>query len=169
MFEFIDSIYEVKGKFHKRDIVRAILLDEDNKIVLEVVKRDDDFGYSTYVETPGGGINEGEDHISALKREIKEELGYEIEVIKYLDLVKDYYNLINRENYNYYYLAKIIGKCPSSKEELEKQILIGEVHLSLDDSIIKYKENVGGVGHLVLQRELPILELLKKDKSVCIK
>ena len=30
MLEFIDTIYEVKGNFHSRKIVRAILLDKDN-------------------------------------------------------------------------------------------------------------------------------------------
>ena len=119
MLEFIDTIYKVKGNFHSRKIVRAILLDKDNNIVLEQVERDDAFGYSYYVETPGGGINIEENEIEALKREVQEELGYEIEVISYLECVKDYYNLINRENYNYYYLARIIGTCTSNKEELE--------------------------------------------------
>lgn len=161
MLEFIDTIYEVKGNFHSRKIVRAILLDKDNNIVLEQVERDDDFGYSYYVETPGGGINKEENEIEALKREVQEELGYEIEVISYLECVKDYYNLINRENYNYYYLARIIGTCNSNKEELEKQILIGETHLPIDESIELMKKNIGGVGKLVSQRELPILELVK--------
>ena len=91
MLEFIDTIYKVKGNFHTRKIVRAILLDKDNNIVLEQVERDDDFGYSYYVETPGGGINIEENEIEALKSEnkaLKEVIG---EVYKTIDEVPEWY------------------------------------------------------------------------------
>ena len=73
---------------------------------------------------------------------------------------------------NHYYLAKIIGKCPDHKEELEKKILIGETHLPIEKAIEKMKENEGNVGKLVLQRELPILMIVErkmKEGEICLK
>ena len=172
MLEFEDFIYPKKESVVVREIARAILLDEDNNVVLECVERDDDFGYSKYVETPGGGININESQEEALIREIKEELGYVACVLKKIEVVKDYYNLISRCNMNHYYLAKIVGKCPDHKEELEKKILIGETHLPIEKAIEKMKENEGNVGKLILQRELPILKIVErkmKEGEICLK
>ena len=162
MFHFKDNIYPFNGIKEERKIVRCVLLDNDEKVVLELMERNDIFSYSKYLETPGGGLNKEESFYDGLKREIKEELGYEIEIISELDVVEDYYNLLYRKNINHYFLAKIVAKCDKHLEELEKEIIRGEIHLSFDDAINKIKENIGGVGKLVLQRELPILELAKQ-------
>ena len=61
---------------HDRYIVRGIIVDKDNKIALHNVVRNDQFGDASYYETPGGGVKNNEDFISALKREIKEELDF---------------------------------------------------------------------------------------------
>ena len=172
MLNFKDFIYQDLGVTHERVIVRAVLLDENNKIILEHLIRDDGFGESNYVETPGGGVNESETLENALIREIKEELGLESEIICPLEIVKDYYNLIHRCNINHYYLAKVIGKCESSLEELEKKIIVGTYVLDIDEAINKMENNAGDLGKLVRQRELPILKLAKskiKELKLCLK
>ena len=55
-----------------RSAVRALVLDEDRRTLL--VKFRDDEG-QVWWATPGGGIDEGEDIESALRRELAEELG----------------------------------------------------------------------------------------------
>lgn len=40
---------------------------------------------------PGGGLDEGEDHLECLKREFKEEIAYSIGNISYLDTFKEYH------------------------------------------------------------------------------
>lgn len=162
MLYFQDNIYSFNGIKEERKIVRCVLLDEDEKVVLELMERNDIFSYSKYVETPGGGLNDEESLQDGLKREIKEELGYDIEIISELEIVEDYYNLIYRKNINHYFLAKIVAKGDKHLEELEKEMIRGEIHLSFDEAINKIKENIGGVGKLVLQRELPILEMAKQ-------
>lgn len=162
MLYFKDYIYPFKGVKHTRNVVRCVLLDENNKVVLELLSRDDGFGYSKYVETPGGGVNDNEDFQLALKREVKEELGYIIEIIRPLEIVEDYYNLIGRKNINHYYLAKIINKGDKHLEEHERIMFQGEVHLEIDAAIEMMETNFGGVGELVKQRELPILKIAKE-------
>ena len=62
------TVEEIK-KFRPRTAVRAIVFDKDNKIgLLNVTKHG-------YYKLPGGGIKEGEDKITALKRECLEEIG----------------------------------------------------------------------------------------------
>jgi 8-oxo-dGTP pyrophosphatase MutT (NUDIX family) len=55
-----------------RPAVRALVLDEDDRVLL--VQFRDDVG-QVWWATPGGGIDEGEDVESALRRELAEELG----------------------------------------------------------------------------------------------
>jgi TDG/mug DNA glycosylase family protein len=55
-----------------RSAVRALVLDKDDRILL--VQFRDDAG-QTWWATPGGGIDEGEDVESALRRELAEEIG----------------------------------------------------------------------------------------------
>ena len=161
MLHFQDNIYPFKEIKEIRNVVRAILLDENNKIILLDMLRNDAFGYSKYVETPGGGVQENENLIDALKREIKEELGLQIKVIQKIEVVGDYYNLIYRKNINHYFLAQVISHSTKNLEEYEKIMIQDELHLNIDDAIKKMEANIGGVGELVKQRELPILFLVK--------
>ena len=50
-----DDQYEFKGVDHTREVIRAILVNEDNKILLEKIVDNDMFGQRDYYETPGGG------------------------------------------------------------------------------------------------------------------
>ena len=101
VLKFKDDQYMFTGVTHTREIVRAILIDENNNVCLEKLLDDDGFGPRDYYETPGGGIKPGESHDDALHREISEEVGYKCEVLEHIADVHDYYNLIKRKNYNY--------------------------------------------------------------------
>ena len=157
-----DDQYPFRGVDHVREIVRCILLDENNNVCLEYLLDDDGFGPRDYYETPGGGIKPGEDHVKALEREIEEEVGYHIEVLQELGEVKDYYNLIKRRNHNYFYLARRTTPCPQRLEEDEKKRINKIIWVPIDEAIRLY-ENMQNVlvGRIVKQRELPILKLAK--------
>ena len=81
---------------HDRNIARAIVYDEKEQFYFVRAERDDDFGKATLIETAGGGVEEGEDLLVAIKRELKEELGASVEVVYKIGVVSDYYNLIHR-------------------------------------------------------------------------
>lgn len=163
-FKFIDDQYMFTGVSHIREIVRAILLDENDNVCLEYLLDDDGFGPRDYYETPGGGIKPGEDHKKALEREIEEEVGYKCEVISFLAEVDDYYNLIQRHNHNYYYLVRRKQKVKQHLEDDEKIRISKIIWVNIDEAISLYEkmQNVL-VGRLVKQRELPILKLAKSS------
>lgn len=92
---------------HDRDIARAIVIDDDGYFHFVRVERDDDFGKATIIETAGGGVEPEENLDTAIKRELKEELGVEVDVLCKIGVVSDFYNLIHRHNINNYFLCKI--------------------------------------------------------------
>lgn len=156
--ELKDTEYPDHGFDHTREVVRALVLDENGNIAIHEVQRDDQFGDQKYFETPGGGVDEGESLEEAIHRECKEELGYEIEILAPIGIVIDFYNLINRKNINHYYLAKrtrFVGKHFVSKGDdyIKNTIWVKfekaeQLYSFMPDTL---------VSKLVKNRELPVI------------
>ena len=163
VLKFKDDQYMFTGVSHTREIVRAILIDENNNVCLEKLLDDDGFGPRDYYETPGGGIKPGESHYDALHREIAEEVGYKCQVLEHIADVHDYYNLIGRKNYNYFYLVRRLEKVEQHLEPDEKIRIQKIIWVPIDEAIKLY-ENMQNVlvGKIVKQRELPILKMAKE-------
>ncbi|MEK7060014.1 MAG: NUDIX domain-containing protein [Patescibacteria group bacterium] len=94
---------EVK-KYSVREAGRAVVIDENNKIALLHVSKEN------YYKLPGGGIEEGEDKMSALKRECQEEIGCDIEVVNEIGFIVEYRKIFSLKQISYCYLAKVKGK-----------------------------------------------------------
>lgn len=144
---------------HDRRIARAIVFDDDGYYYFVRAERDDDFGKATLIETSGGGVEEGEDLVTAIKRELKEELGVDVEVICKLGTVSDYYNLIHRHNLNNYFLCKVVsfGDKNLTQDEIES-FHLSTLRLSCDEAVAEYDRcRETGLGRLIANRELPIL------------
>ncbi|MEE0060148.1 MAG: NUDIX hydrolase [Acutalibacteraceae bacterium] len=145
---------------HDREIVRAIVFDDDGYFYFVRAERDDDFGKATLIETAGGGVESGEDLHTAITRELKEELGAEVEILCKIGVVDDYYNLIHRHNINNYYLcrAKSFGNKKLTEDEI-KSFHLSTLKLTYDEAISEYKKrSTTKIGRLVAARELPVLK-----------
>ena len=145
---------------HDRQIARAIVYDDDGFFYFVRVRRDDDFGKATLIETSGGGIEPGEDPETAIKRELKEELGAEVEIACKIGVVSDYYNLIHRHNINNFFLCRALsfGSRNLTQQEIE------DFHLSIrkltyDEALDEYESLAcTPLGILIRNRELPVLK-----------
>ena len=162
--ELLDREWDFDYTDHDRQIVRAIVVDEEGFFYFVRADRDDDFGRAVIIETAGGGVEEGENHECAIKRELAEELGAKATVLCKIGTVSDYYNLIHRHNINNYYLCK-------ATEFTEKRLTDDEInrfHLSTlrlgyEDAIAEYEKNKKSkLGRLIEQREMPILVRAKE-------
>ena len=154
-FDYID---------HDRTVVRAIVFDEEDKFYFVKAVRDDDFGKATLIETSGGGVEENEKLLDAIKRELKEELGVEVDVICKIGVVSDYYNLIHRHNINNYFLCKVksFGDKNLTKEEMD-DFHLSTLRLSYEEACKEYEYRANTkLGKLISNRELPILHRAKE-------
>ena len=154
-FDYID---------HDRNVVRAIVFDEEDKFYFVRAVRDDDFGKATLIETSGGGVEENEKLLDAIKRELKEELGVEVDVICKIGVVSDYYNLIHRHNINNYFLCKVksFGDKKLTKEEMD-DFHLSTLRLSYEEACKEYEYRANTkLGKLISNRELPILHRAKE-------
>ena len=154
-FDYID---------HDRNVVRAIVFDEEDKFYFVKAVRDDDFGKATLIETSGGGVEENEKLLDAIKRELKEELGVEVDVVCKIGVVSDYYNLIHRHNINNYFLCKVksFGDKKLTKEEMD-DFHLSTLRLSYEEACKEYEYRSNSkLGKLISNRELPILHRAKE-------
>lgn len=160
---FEDDEWPLTTITHTRQIVRAMVVDEDGFFYFVRVERDDDFGKATLIETAGGGVEAGEEHPDALRREMQEELGATVEIVGKIGVVEDAYNLIHRHNVNHYYLCRAVsfGEKNLTRDEVELFHLSTQ-KVSYDQAVAEYelRQNTP-LGRLIARRELPILRRAK--------
>lgn len=132
--------------------VRGIVNYNDKIVLIHRIKTKDDGTVRDYYVTPGGKIEENESHEEALRREIKEELGIEIE-IKGLCLALD--DRDYNDSFQYFY------NCNYKAGELGTG----------DGPEFTDKENYKGVFEIVLvdKKEIPKLNLVpEKIKEILV-
>ena len=159
-----DEEWDFEYTDHDRQIVRAIVIDDSGYFYFVRAERDDDFGKATLIETAGGGVENGEDFYSAILRELKEELGVEVEVLCKIGVVDDYYNLIHRHNINNYFLCKVtsFGDKNLTQDEIEC-FHLSTLKLKYEEAVAEYERcSATKLGRLVANRELPILHYAKQ-------
>lgn len=87
-----------------RYTARALLQNADGEFAVMFAGK-----YGFYC-LPGGGIDEGEDEITALRREILEETGCSCDVIEEIGYIDENRAHCNYTQISYYYLVKTNGK-----------------------------------------------------------
>ena len=162
--ELQDTEWKYDYVDHDRNIARAIVYDDKQQFYFVRAERDDDFGKATLIETAGGGVEENEDLLSSIKRELKEELGVKVEVICKIGVVSDYYNLIHRHNINNYFLCTIksFGDRNLTEDEINS-FHLSTLKLSYEEAVKEYEYRANTrLGKLVANRELPIVHRAKE-------
>ena len=157
--ELQDDQWPDLGADHDRLIVRAMVADKAGNFYFVRAFRDDEFGKATLIESSGGGVEPGEDLESAIRRELREELGAEVEILCKLGVVSDYYNLICRHNINHYYLCRPLrfGEKHLMQDEIE-HFHLSTLKLSYEEAVREYELRAcTPIGKLIAARELPIL------------
>ena len=148
---------------HDREIVRAIVVDDDGDYYFVRAVRDDEFGAATLIETSGGGVEPGEELSAAIRRELREELGAQVEILARIGVISDYYNLIHRHNINHYFLCRVLsfGDRRLTEDEAEK-FHLSTLKLSYDAAVTEYgRRACTRLGRLIANRELPVLNRAK--------
>ena len=149
---------------HDRQIVRAMVTDGAGWFYFVRARRDDEFGKAVLIESSGGGVEPGEDLETAIRRELREELGAEVEILCPLGLVSDYYNLIHRHNLNHYFLCRVLsfGERHLTRDEVE-DFHLSTLKLGYEEAVREYELRAcTPLGRLLAARELPVLRRAKE-------
>ena len=145
---------------HDRLIARAVVFDDNGWLYFVRADRDDDFGKAAFLETSGGGVEEGESPDEAIIRELREELGAETEIVCRIGIVSDYYNLVHRHNIGHYYLCRALtfGERHLMPDEIEDfHLSVRKMHYA--DALKQYERYaVTRIGRLIAAREIPVLK-----------
>ncbi len=158
-----DTEWPFDGITHIRQIVRGVVVDEAGCFHFLRVDRSDEFGTGTFIETAGGGVEEGEDLPIALLRELREELGAEVEILGKIGVVEDDYHLIHRHNVTHYFLCKVtnFGAQNLTKEE-KNRFSLSPLKVTYEQAISAYESAADTpLGRLLAARELPMLQRAK--------
>lgn len=144
---------------HTRMIARAIVVDDEGNGWFIRVDRNDDFGKAFLIETAGGGVEEGETPEEALRRELWEEIGAEVEILCPLGVIEDDYNLIGRHNVNHYFLCRLLSRGSPHLTRMEReQLRLSPLCLAMDMVLEEYEKGRRyPLGRLIANREEPVL------------
>lgn len=100
--------------YEERRAARAIVFDGERKVaLLHATKKG-------YHKLAGGGIEEGEDIIEALKRECLEEIGCNIGNVKELGVIEEYRNDFKLHQISYCFIADLVGEKGQNKLEADE-------------------------------------------------
>jgi ADP-ribose pyrophosphatase YjhB (NUDIX family) len=95
----------------------ALLVDDRGRVLL--ARRAADPGAGLW-DLLGGFVDEGEEGLDALRRELREELGVEIEPGEFVGAFPDTYGEDGVYTFNLYWTARIASGEPTPSEELEE-------------------------------------------------
>lgn len=149
-------------EYRLRKSARALVFNENGEIAIQHSPK------YHFHKLPGGGVEHGESVTQALRREILEEVGCEIEIIKEVGMTIEYRNANNLLHISYCYVAQQsgkLGKISLEAGEIEEE----QVTLWLAPGValekMKLDEPKKKVGLFMVKREIAFLEEYLKIKA----
>jgi 8-oxo-dGTP pyrophosphatase MutT (NUDIX family) len=156
--EIKDKDFDKVSGWKLRGASRAVLFDSKGLVPLLFVSK------HNYYKLPGGGIDKGEDKSEALGREVKEEVGSEIEVTGEVGRIIEYRSEFHLKQTSYCYVGKILSKGHPNFEEGELNEGFKLVWIPLDTaiSLVKDSKPDNYEGTFIQKRDLAFLTFVKQ-------
>jgi len=133
--EIIGKEVKFEGVYSNRSAVRAIVFNSENKVAILNAKK------YKFHKLPGGGIEKEEDKEKALERELQEEIGCKVKVIKESGKIIEIKNKYGQKQESFCYVAKVISEGCSNLTREEKEDLDIDVGWVTINEAIKLFEN----------------------------
>ncbi len=123
---FPDAEVSAGAKYEDRLAVKVILFDKDQNLALVGTK---------HRFLPGGGVNPHEGDEDAARREMREEVGCEIKIIREIAKTEEFREKISRHQYTRFLLAEVAGeKGVPQITQCDEQGIVVDWH-TLDEAI----------------------------------
>jgi len=145
------------SKYEERIGARAVILNKGKIALLYAGKKN-------HHKLPGGKAELNESINDCLMREVFEETGCRIKVIKEIGMVIEYRSKVAIKQTSYCFLAEAVS-CSTPKfvkEEIEEECELEWVTLDEAISMLSKERSKGYKGKFILKRELVFLEEVKK-------
>lgn len=149
-----DIIPDEGACYHLRKAARAVVFNHAGEVALIFVAQ------HGYHKLPGGGVERGEDLETALRREVREEIGGGIEIRAALGVVIEYRDQSELLQISYGFLADLIGDPAAvalTVEEKSRGFELGWVSMDYALQIMQSDTPADDVGHFIKQRDLLFL------------
>jgi len=148
---------EIEKNFKERNAVRAVLFDSNRNIPLLFVSK------YNYHKLPGGGIESGENKSEALIREVREEVGAQINIKEEIGKVVEIRSKFNLKQISYCYYGDVISVGRSHLEQSEIDEGFQLVWLRLDSAIkaLQNDKPANYEGLFIQKRDLIVLKEVK--------
>jgi len=150
----LKKLSKVPKEYRIRKAAKAIVM-HDGKIALMYVSK------YKYHKLPGGGIRKKETIENALRREVLEEVGCEIEILGEVGMIIELRDRWNLKQISYCFLAEITGELKKqgfTKEEMKEGFVLKWVQLDEAISLLKNDKPGNDEGHFIRQRDLTFLK-----------
>lgn len=161
LIEFDKVSQEEIDQYEYRLAARGVVFDDDNKIaILDVQNR-------RYHKLPGGGKEGDESVIQAFKRECREEIGCEIDVLVELGKITEHRTKWKIRQDSICYTAKLVGNKGSNSltpDEIAKGFKVIWVDLDEGIKLLESDNSDDYQAKFVKERDLMILRLAKEMK-----
>lgn len=164
--------YDMNWEKFYRPSVRAIIFDKKGRLAMVYSRK------RNFYKFPGGGIEENETKLKALKREVREETGLMLipdsvkefgEVLKIQKAERRNKNIIHVQ-YNYYYICKIEDAMTTQNlDKKEKELDFVVKFVSPDEAIRTNAlfDSEDEVEKQMIEREKRVLEIVR-DESLMV-
>ena len=133
--EFVDILYNPDYNLEiKRTASRGIIFHE-GKLLMVYCEYFNDYTFA------GGGLEENEDQIEGLKREIREELGINIKNIKLYCSVVEKNISMYKLNHNFvqinnFFICEFDSECELDLEDYEVDLGFQKAYITIEDAIV---------------------------------
>ena len=118
------GVHDPSIEYKDRLTVKALILNDKNKLLI-----------INNGLLPGGGVEDNEDNITALRRESIEELGITISEIKEISIVIQYRDLINKKYIIHGYAARFVDSLGKTNPQNQGEADFTHAWYSVDDAI----------------------------------
>jgi NAD+ diphosphatase len=125
----------------------AILVDDSGRVLL--ARRAGDPGKGLW-DLPGGFVEEGEDPVTTVHRELEEETGLEIEPVEFLGGFADHYGEDGICTVNLYWTARVVSGRPTPADDVaalewfDPDELPGEDQFAFSNTVFALKKWIDG-------------------------
>lgn len=142
-----------------RKASRAIVFNADNKIAFLNVSKDG------YHKLPGGGMEKDEDIVTALNRELMEEVGVEAKILGEVGTIIEYRDQFNLLQISYCYFGKVVGdykETSFTEEEKNNGFILDWVDIDEAIKVLEQDNPSKYLGKFIKERDITFLRYAKE-------